>query len=90
MFKIFTPVVQNRIFLLTNKQYKRRFTFLVAFGGSTLLGFELSRQYLLSRSDIFTQEYSILNDNPNFYHTLHEQVALGLDVKAIEEKERNM
>ena len=51
---------------------------------------ELQRQYMLNRSDIFMQEYAMLQSNPNYYHTLHEQVALGLDVKAIEEKERSM
>ena len=45
---------------------------------------------MLNRSDIFMQEYGMLRENPNFFHTLHEQVALGLDVKAIEEKERDM
>ena len=48
------------------------------------------RQYMLNRGDVFVQEYGVLSDNPNFYHTLHEQVALGLDTKQIEAKERLM
>ncbi len=58
--------------------------------GAVCLGFEMQRQYMLNRADIFMQEYDILSENPNFYHTLHEQVALGLDVKAIEQKEKDM
>ena len=78
------------MFLLTNKQYRRRFTFLAAVTGASLIGLEMQRQYMLNRGDIFLQEYCILMENPNFYHTLHEQVGLGLDVKAIEESEKKM
>ena len=90
MFSMFKPVVQNRVFMLTNRQYVRRFSLLTGVTIGSLVVFEVGRQYMLNRSDIFTQEYSLLAENPNFYHTLHEQVALGLDVKAIEAKERSM
>ena len=32
----------------------------------------------------------MLKDNPNFYHTLHEQVMLSLDEKALDEKEADI
>ena len=32
-------------------------------------------------------EYQMMRTNPNFYHTLHEQVAIGLSEKEQEESE---
>lgn len=86
----FRPVVQKRIYLLTNKQYARRFSAFLFFSSSVVLGIELQRQYMLNRADIFAREYEMLRTNANYYHTLHEQVNLSLDSKAAEEKERKM
>lgn len=78
----------QRVYLLTNKQYARRFTFisLVAFSG--FAGVQIMKGYVADREQRFLKEYAQLKSDPNFYHTLHEQVALGFDAKVHEGKER--
>jgi len=83
-------IAQDRVYMLTNKQYFRRCSFVLALGGTGFIAHELQRQYMLNRGDIFLQEYDLLVDNPNFYHTLHEQVARVYDVKEAEKKEKAM
>lgn len=42
---------------------------------------------MLSRGDIFQNEYEMIKGDTNYYHTLHEQVLLGFDEKVLDEKE---
>ena len=70
-----------RVYLLTNKQYKRRFGFLFLCANMGYLAYEYQRQYMFNRGDLFHLEYMRLVKNPNFYHTLHEQVALSIDLE---------
>eukprot|EP00351_Strombidinopsis_sp_SopsisLIS2011_P003775 CAMPEP_0116872262 /NCGR_PEP_ID=MMETSP0463-20121206/2977_1 /TAXON_ID=181622 /ORGANISM="Strombidinopsis sp, Strain SopsisLIS2011" /LENGTH=187 /DNA_ID=CAMNT_0004512237 /DNA_START=88 /DNA_END=651 /DNA_ORIENTATION=+ len=35
-----------------------------------------------------SQEYQMLKSNPNFYHTLHEQIAIGFDEKLTDKDEK--
>ena len=62
----------QRVFLLTNKQYKRRFFMLFAAGNAAFFSYIYQRQYIMNKSDLFYGEYFQLKKNPNFYHTLHE------------------
>ena len=49
--------------------------------GSGLFAFELQRQYIVNKADYFQSEYEAIRGDPNFYHGLHEQVALGYNDK---------
>jgi len=62
---------------LTTRQYIKRSLFLGTIGLSVLGWHEIRRQYLLSRSDIVFNEYEMFKSNPTFYHTQHEEVAVG-------------
>jgi len=45
------------------------------------------RGYIADREGRFVREYEDLKRNPNFFHTLHEQVAIGLVTKDQEKLE---
>jgi len=59
----------NRIYLLTNKQYFRRFTFLGLIGLSVSLSVLSMKGYVADRESKFRTEYAHLNSDPNFFHT---------------------
>jgi hypothetical protein len=71
----------QRVYLLTNKQYARRFAFLGLLSASGFAGVQVMKGYVEDRERRFKKEYASLSSDPNFYHTLHEQVALSFDAK---------
>ena len=71
----------ERTYLLTNKQYFRRFLFLGLIGTGGLIGTEIVKNYIHERTYRFKIEQNQLKSNPNFFHTLHEQVALNFEAK---------
>lgn len=58
--------------MLTGKQIRRRITALAFIGASTLVGVTVQRQYMLSRGDLFANEYEMIKSDTNYYHSLHE------------------
>jgi hypothetical protein len=42
---------------------------------------------MLSRADIFQNEYEMIKSDTNYYHSLHEQVWLGFDEKVLDQRE---
>ena len=58
----------TRVYLLTNKQYFRRFTFLGLVGSSVFLSVLLMKGYVADRESKFRTEYAHLNADPNFFH----------------------
>ena len=56
--------------------------FLASLVGSAALAYEVQRQYLIHKFDLFLQEYDLQKQNQNFYHNLHEQVALNFNEKS--------
>jgi len=71
-------------YLLTGRQWAKRSAAVALVGGCGLMSFELQRQYIVNRSLTFDTEYLAIRKDSNFYHTLHEQVAIGLDEKMIQ------
>ena len=80
----------ERIFRLTNKQYKRRFIFLGFLAASGYGAILFMHGYSVDRERRFIREYDDLRSNPNFFHTLHEQVAIGFQAKQHEKSERKV
>lgn len=60
------------VYFLSWKQLAKR-SFGVGFAlGAGFFGINMQRQYLLSRADIFQNEYEMIKGDTNYYHTLHE------------------
>jgi len=60
------------VYFLSWRQLAKR-SFGVSFGlGSAFLAINMQRQYMLSRGDIFQNEYEMIKGDTNYYHTLHE------------------
>lgn len=75
------------VYLLSRRQLARRIIGLSFSLGSGFLALNMQRQYMLSRGDIFQNEYEMIKSDTNYYHTLHEQVLLGFDEKVLDERE---
>lgn len=59
----------TRVYLLTNKQYFRRFAFLGLIGSSVSISTLCMKGYVADRESRFKTEYAHLNTDPNFFHT---------------------
>lgn len=66
------------------KQLRRRLGALTFVGVSTVVGLTVQRQYMLNRGDIFANEYEMIKNDSNYYHSLHEQVMLSHDEKVLD------
>ena len=73
--------------MLTSKQLRRRIAALSFIGTSALVGVTVQRQYMLSRGDLFANEYEMIKSDTNYYHSLHEQVMLSHDEKQLDARE---
>lgn len=62
----------SSVYMLTGKQLRRRIAALSFIGASTLVGVTVQRQYMLSRGDLFANEYEMIKNDTNYYHSLHE------------------
>ena len=70
------------------KQLRRRLGALTFVGVSTVVGLTVQRQYMLNRGDIFANEYEMIKNDSNYYHSLHEQVMLSHDEKVLDQREQ--
>lgn len=75
------------VYLLTMKQLRRRVAAVTFVGTSILFGLTVQRQYMLSRGDMFANEYQMIKSDTNYYHSLHEQVMLSHDEKVLDMRE---
>ena len=75
-------------YLLTFKQLTRRLGFVAFLSGTGFLGAQFQRLYMVNRGDLFANEYQMIKDDTNYYHSLHEQVALAYDEKQSNEREK--
>ena len=75
-------------YMLTPKQVFRRTAFVSGCAGLTFFYFYYQITYVKKKESIFNMEYQMLKNNPNMYHSLHEEVALGHNEKEQEESEK--
>lgn len=76
------------VYFLSWKQLRRRVGALTFAGTASVVGLTVQRQYMLNRGDLFFNEYQMIKDDTNYYHSLHEQVMLGFDEKALNQREQ--
>ena len=74
--------------MLTPKQVFRRSSFVAGSIGLVSLYYYYQISYIKKKEGIFNLEYQMLKNNPNMYHSLHEEVALGQIEKEQEESEK--